>query len=92
MGEGPASFTKECSNSWTELHSHHLLILRFPRFHADIQDFRRCSNLITSIAPGRGAPRVEALTAKNVQRGLAQKVQEASAQFRKKQKVYMQSE
>lgn len=32
------------------------------------------------------------MTAKNVQRGLAQKVQDMSAQFRKKQRVYMQSE
>lgn len=31
------------------------------------------------------------MTAKNVQRGMAQKVQELSATFRKKQKVYMQS-
>ena len=31
------------------------------------------------------------MTAKNVQRGLAQKVQEASAMFRKKQRVYMNS-
>jgi syntaxin 16 len=32
------------------------------------------------------------MTAKNVQRGLAQKVQDMSAMFRKKQRVYMQSE
>lgn len=35
---------------------------------------------------------MEVVTAKNVQRGLAQKVQELSGQFRKKQRVYMQSE
>ena len=35
---------------------------------------------------------MEILTAKNVQRGLAQKVQDASGQFRKKQRVYMQSQ
>lgn len=58
----------------------------------DIQDFRRCTTLIGSIQPGRQAPRVEVMTAKNVQRGLAQKVQDLSAQFRKKQRVYMQSE
>ena len=32
------------------------------------------------------------MTAQNVQRGLAQKVQDLSGQFRKKQRVYMQSE
>jgi syntaxin 16 len=38
-----------------------------------------------------GAPsRNEAQTAKNVQRGLAAKVQELSATFRKKQRVYME--
>lgn len=46
---------------------------------------------MASIKPDRGAQRAEVVTAKNVQRGLAQKVQEASAQFRKKQRVYMQS-
>lgn len=56
------------------------------------QDFRRCSQLVTAVAPSRGAARAEITTAKNVQRGLAGKIQEASAQFRKKQKVYMQSE
>ncbi|EJT50962.1 t-SNARE [Trichosporon asahii var. asahii CBS 2479] len=48
------------------------------------------SNLIGTITPEAGTARVERLTAKNVQRGLAQKVQEASGQFRKKQRVYMQ--
>jgi hypothetical protein len=55
------------------------------------QDFRQCTALISSITPSRGAHRVEVVTAKNVQRGLAKKVQELSAQFRKKQRVYMQS-
>ncbi|WWD20460.1 hypothetical protein CI109_104936 [Kwoniella shandongensis] len=54
------------------------------------RDFRRCTNLISSVQPGPRAPRVEVVTAKNVQRGLAQKVQELSGQFRKKQRVYMQ--
>ena len=56
------------------------------------QDFRRCTALIGNIQPSRQAPRAEITTAKNVQRGLAQKVQDVSAQFRKKQRVYMQSE
>jgi syntaxin 16 len=34
---------------------------------------------------------VEITTAKNVQRGLAQKIQDTSGMFRKKQRVYMQS-
>lgn len=56
------------------------------------QDLRRCTTLIGSIQPSRGAARAEVTTAKNVQRGLAQKVQDMSGQFRKKQRVYMQSE
>ncbi|KAK8849831.1 hypothetical protein IAR55_005167 [Kwoniella newhampshirensis] len=54
------------------------------------RDFRRCTSLTSSVQPGPRAPRVEVVTAKNVQRGLAQKVQELSGQFRKKQRVYMQ--
>ncbi|GMK53495.1 hypothetical protein CspeluHIS016_0100810 [Cutaneotrichosporon spelunceum] len=54
------------------------------------RDFRRASNLVTSIATGQGATRAEKVTAKNVQRGLAQKIQEASGHFRAKQRVYMQ--
>ncbi|RXK37502.1 syntaxin 16 [Tremella mesenterica] len=54
------------------------------------RDFRKCSSLIGTIVPSRKNSRVETLTAKNVQRGLAQKVQDASGQFRKKQRVYMQ--
>ncbi|KAL1408811.1 t-SNARE affecting a late Golgi compartment protein 2 [Vanrija albida] len=58
---------------------------------ADItRDFRRCSSLVASITPGQRPTRVELVTATNVQRGLAQKVQDASGQFRKKQRVYMQ--
>ncbi|KAK6908621.1 hypothetical protein I203_102624 [Kwoniella mangroviensis CBS 8507] len=58
---------------------------------ADItRDFRRCTSLISSVNPGPRAARVEIMTAKNVQRGLAQKVQELSGVFRKKQRVYMQ--
>ncbi|OCF34380.1 syntaxin 16 [Kwoniella heveanensis BCC8398] len=58
---------------------------------ADItRDFRRCTSLISSVQPGPIAQRVEIVTAKNVQRGLAQKVQDLSGQFRKKQRVYMQ--
>lgn len=56
-----------------------------------IQDFRRCTALIGTVVPSRQAARAEITTAKNVQRGLAQKVQDVSAQFRKKQRVYMQS-
>ncbi|WWC92642.1 uncharacterized protein L201_007601 [Kwoniella dendrophila CBS 6074] len=54
------------------------------------RDFRRCTSLISSVQPGARAARVEIMTAKNVQRGLAQKVQELSGIFRKKQRVYMQ--
>ncbi|TXT10615.1 hypothetical protein VHUM_02120 [Vanrija humicola] len=54
------------------------------------RDFRRCSSLVASISPGVRPTRVELVTATNVQRGLAQKVQDASGQFRKKQRVYMQ--
>ncbi|WVQ84774.1 hypothetical protein IAT38_006931 [Cryptococcus sp. DSM 104549] len=54
------------------------------------RDFRRCTSLVGSVQPARGAHRVEVVTAKNVQRGLAQKVQETSGMFRKKQRVYMQ--
>ncbi|WVR07927.1 hypothetical protein IAU60_004970 [Kwoniella sp. DSM 27419] len=54
------------------------------------RDFKRCSSLISSVQPGPRAQRVEIVTAKNVQRGLAQKVQDLSGVFRKKQRVYMQ--
>jgi syntaxin 16 len=56
-----------------------------------MQDFRKCTTLITAIRPAPRSTRVETTTAKNVQRGLAQKVQDTSGLFRKKQRVYMQS-
>lgn len=61
------------------------------------QDFRRCQALIQRIEPTTSFPptahgrRNDALAAKNTQRGLAAKVQELSATFRKKQRVYMES-
>ena len=45
-----------------------------------------------SFPPSGTGSRNEELTAKNVQRGLAAKIQELSAAFRKKQRVYMESE
>jgi syntaxin 16 len=74
------------------------LISTFPPRRA--QDFRQCQSLIQRIgylaeppanSPGQAPSRHEALAAKNVQRGLAAKVQEVSATFRKKQRVYMES-
>ena len=62
------------------------------------QDFRRCHALIQRIgsAPDHafppGASHHQVLAAKNVQRGLAAKVQELSGTFRKKQRVYLESE
>ncbi|KAI0745373.1 t-SNARE [Earliella scabrosa] len=62
------------------------------------RDFRQCSTLIQRIGsvpqhsfpPSQaGSSRHHELAAKNVQRGLAAKVQELSATFRKKQRVYM---
>ena len=64
------------------------------------QDFRQCQALIQRIGtipshtfpPSKpGAAHHHELAAKNVQRGLAAKVQELSATFRKKQRVYMES-
>lgn len=62
------------------------------------QDFRRCQSLIQSISassngsfPPTKPTKHEQLAAQNVQRGLAAKVQELSATFRKKQRVYMES-
>ncbi|KAH8119417.1 t-SNARE [Phellopilus nigrolimitatus] len=64
------------------------------------RDFRRCQALIQNISaspphafpPGRAGPsRHESLAAQNVQRGLAAQVQELSATFRKKQRVYMET-
>ncbi|KAH9948996.1 t-SNARE [Amylocystis lapponica] len=63
------------------------------------KDFRQCHALIQRIAsaPQHAFPpshpsgsRHQELAAKNVQRGLAAKVQELSATFRKKQRVYME--
>ncbi|KAH9998525.1 t-SNARE, partial [Russula compacta] len=66
------------------------------------KDFRRCQALIQRIGavsappdhsfpPTRpNAAQHHALAAKNTQRGLAAKVQELSATFRKKQRVYME--
>ncbi|KAF8798710.1 syntaxin-like t-SNARE protein TLG2 [Phlegmacium glaucopus] len=59
--------------------------------------FRSCQSLIQKIAnsphqfpPDPQKSRHGALTGKNVQRGLAAKVQDLSATFRKKQRVYME--
>ncbi|KAI1796398.1 t-SNARE [Ganoderma leucocontextum] len=64
------------------------------------KDFRQCSTLIQRIGsvpthtfpPSHtgGSSHHHELAAKNVQRGLAAKVQELSATFRKKQRVYME--
>ncbi|KAJ7072311.1 syntaxin-like t-SNARE protein TLG2 [Mycena amicta] len=61
------------------------------------KDFRRCQGLIQRIGttpphsfPPSKPPAHASLAAKNVQRGLAAKVQELSATFRKKQRVYME--
>ncbi|KAF8070136.1 syntaxin-like t-SNARE protein TLG2 [Lyophyllum atratum] len=63
------------------------------------RDFRQCQSLIQKIGlPQHSFPpsqsvsqaHTESLAAKNVQRGLAVKVQDLSAAFRKKQRVYME--
>ncbi|KIY50352.1 t-SNARE, partial [Fistulina hepatica ATCC 64428] len=64
------------------------------------KDFRRCQSLIQRIGvlgptshpfpPSASSAGHETLAAKNVQRGLAARVQELSATFRKKQRVYME--
>ncbi|KAG6837729.1 hypothetical protein H0H93_003531 [Arthromyces matolae] len=59
------------------------------------RDFRQCQSLIQKIGlPQHSFPPAQAKTelvaAKNVQRGLAVKVQDLSAAFRKKQRVYME--
>lgn len=57
---------------------------------ADItRDLRRSHTLLTQIRPASNE-RNEIITAQNVQRGLAAKVQDLSGTFRKKQRVYMQ--
>ncbi|KAF8558067.1 t-SNARE [Imleria badia] len=61
------------------------------------RDFRRCHTLIQRIGsdqdhtfPPSNRIQHEVLAAKNVQRGLAARVQELSSTFRKKQRVYME--
>ncbi|KNZ80551.1 t-SNARE affecting a late Golgi compartment protein 2 [Termitomyces sp. J132] len=63
------------------------------------RDFRQCQFIIQKIGlpqhsfpPSQSASQVhsESVAAKNVQRGLAVKVQDLSAAFRKKQRVYME--
>ncbi|KIK99339.1 hypothetical protein PAXRUDRAFT_822896 [Paxillus rubicundulus Ve08.2h10] len=61
------------------------------------RDFRRCHTLIQRIGsehghtfPPSNRNQRELLPAKNVQRGLAARVQQISATFRKKQRVYME--
>ncbi|KAJ3775027.1 t-SNARE [Lentinula raphanica] len=65
------------------------------------KSFRRCQSLITRISPASAhsfppthsdiaKSKSESQAAKNVQRGLAAKVQDLSATFRKKQRVYME--
>ena len=49
-------------------------------------------SLINNIRPNPGSDKNEVTTAKNVQRALAVKLQDFSAAFRKKQKIYMQRE
>ncbi|KAF8441506.1 t-SNARE [Boletus edulis BED1] len=61
------------------------------------RDLRRCHSLIQRIGsdqdhmfPPSNKVQHEALAAKNVQRGLAARVQDVSSTFRKKQRVYME--
>ncbi|KZT08299.1 t-SNARE, partial [Laetiporus sulphureus 93-53] len=62
------------------------------------KDFRQCHGLIQRIEatpahafpPSQSGRSAQELAAKNVQRGLAAKVQELSASFRKKQRVYLE--
>ncbi|KAG6844562.1 hypothetical protein H0H87_005904 [Tephrocybe sp. NHM501043] len=63
------------------------------------RDFRQCQSLIQKIglpqhsfppSPSSSQADTEGRAAKNVQRGLAVKVQDLSAAFRKKQRVYME--
>ncbi|KAJ9107588.1 hypothetical protein QFC21_001047 [Naganishia friedmannii] len=49
-------------------------------------------SLIQAVRPPPGADKNEITTTRNVQRALAARVQDLSAAFRKKQKVYMQRE
>lgn len=60
------------------------------------KDFRRCHALVQQVGVSQEhafppeRTKHQTLAAKNVQRGLAAKVQELSATFRKKQRVYME--
>lgn len=82
-------------------------VMLFPYLHPHLRspilskDFRQCQTLIQRIGvvadhlfpPTRpDVAQHHVLAAKNTQRGLAAKVQELSATFRKKQRVYMESE
>jgi hypothetical protein len=78
--------------SWTFSGPHHIYNIFCP------QDFRRCHTLIQrvgveqghSFPPSAQKTQYQDLAAKNVQRGLAARVQELSSTFRKKQRVYME--
>jgi hypothetical protein len=76
----------------------HVLQFQFRLFYFRHKAFRSCQSLIQKIAnvphqfppdPHKSAHGASA--GKNVQRGLAAKVQDLSATFRKKQRVYMES-
>ena len=56
-----------------------------------LQDFRKIHSLLTNIRPSSDS-QDEIKAARNVQRGLASKVQDLSSVFRRKQRVYMDSE
>lgn len=63
-----------------------------------IKDFRICQSLVQKVTgpvhvfpPNPKSSHHETLAGKNVQRGLAAKIQDLSATFRKKQRVYMES-
>ena len=69
------------------------------QYKTNKKDFRICQSLIQKLSsPGHVFPPHpqttyhETLAGKNVQRGLAAKLQDLSATFRKKQRVYMESE
>lgn len=75
-----------------------VLSVNLIRLNASNQDFRTCQSLIQRISsqphafpPDPQKSNHETLAGKNVQRGLAAKVQDLSATFRKKQRVYMES-
>lgn len=72
-------------------------LIDFP--NSAVQEFRRCHSLIQRISaasshtfpPNIPSSQNDVTSARNVQRALAAKVQDLSALFRTKQKVYMQS-